>query len=111
MKHEEPTQKSASAILAAAIDRISVVSPGCMMLTLADDPKRAASYLTGHIANIIGPMPDDLWRQMLRVAPLPCDEPGCDCHIFSAKVFNALNALRDDWKAMRDKNGGGSTPW
>jgi hypothetical protein len=53
-----------------------------------------AFLLGGAIANSVGRLPDDYWREFMRVEP--CGEPGCDCQVVAAKMVTALDALRED---------------
>ena len=67
------------------------------------DPEDAQGFLGGHIANIIGPIPDEFWRRMMLNAQLPCGRPGCSCETLRIEVYAALESLRDDWRAFVDE--------
>ena len=56
-----------------------------------------AFFVGGVLANTVGSLPDDYWREMMKSEI--CGEPGCDCHVVGEKAMEALDAIRDDWKA------------
>lgn len=59
------------------------------------------AYFTGAIlANIVGPMPEDYWREFVKVEP--CGRAGCECHIAAAKMIAGLQGLRDDLKKTHE---------
>lgn len=60
-------------------------------------PGESAAHFLGLIANIIGPLPEPYWQEILADVQRPCDVPGCDCHTFKSRVFDALDELRSDW--------------
>lgn len=60
-------------------------------------PGESAAQFLGLIANIIGPLPEWYWQAILADVQRPCDDPGCDCHTFKSRVFDALDELRSDW--------------
>ncbi|MFL6416131.1 MAG: hypothetical protein ACJ74Y_10755 [Bryobacteraceae bacterium] len=60
-----------------------------------------AAALGGFIANIVGPIPEEKWQEMVRTMQTGCDNPGCDCHTVSSKLFDALDELRTDWIGSR----------
>ncbi len=60
-------------------------------------PAEFRAMFCGLIANVVGNLPDDYWREFLRVEI--CSEPGCDCHKIQEPVLAALAALRADHKA------------
>lgn len=61
------------------------------------EPAAFQAYFIGAIiANVVGNLPDEYWRDFQTVEP--CDVPGCDCHVMKPALIAALNALRNDHK-------------
>lgn len=59
-------------------------------------PQEFKAFLCGGIiANVVGNMSDDYWREFVKVEP--CGLPGCDCHLqVGESVTKALCDLRED---------------
>ena len=58
------------------------------------DPVAAQSVMGGVLANIVGNIPDEHWEKMKTEAALPCDRPGCTCHLLHKSTFDQLELLR-----------------
>jgi hypothetical protein len=72
-----------------------------------NDPDGSAAAFGGLLANIIGPLPEEFWQEMIRSAGEPCDDANCACHTFKGRVFEALDDLRTDWIANVPMRRGG----
>lgn len=64
------------------------------------DPDRAQAILGGLIGNIVGNLPDDHWKEIVKLSEAPCSQEGCTCHIYQKKVYDALEMLRQTWKEV-----------
>lgn len=63
------------------------------------DPRDANAILCGMIcAGLVGHIPDEQWRQMMSVRSRPCGTAGCDCHIQTAALLEALDEEREKYK-------------
>ncbi len=66
------------------------------LLTLASEsyPDDFKARFAGLVANVVGNLPEDYWRQFIIVAP--CGRPGCTCHEavqkHGADLFKLLRA-------------------
>ncbi len=61
----------------------------------SSSPEGFRAFFTGAIiANVVGNLPDEYWREFLQVKI--CDEPGCDCYRTQQILVEALDAVRDD---------------
>lgn len=77
----------------------------CLARAHAMPPHAFSAFLCGGIvANIIGNLPDEYWREMMRVEA--CGRPGCDCHVLQEQVMQTLDAMRKDHKKNVTKKGG-----
>lgn len=53
------------------------------------------------IANMIGPIGDETWAEMVAASRVPCGEADCGCEGLRAQVFEILSKVRDDWREQR----------
>ena len=68
-----------------------------LLITAASsDPKAFNAFFVGLIANVIGNLPEDYFKAMMKVEP--CGREGCDCHLMRRDEAIFLEALRDDHK-------------
>ncbi len=63
-------------------------------------PEEAQASLGGLLGNVIGPIPDEFWDEMVKFSGEPCSTPGCTCHIAHKKVFDGFTELRKEWKRI-----------
>lgn len=64
-------------------------------LARTSDPQHFKAYFCGAIiANVVGNLPDDYWQKL--IVREPCDRAGCDCHLMSDPVIEALKIVRAD---------------
>lgn len=66
------------------------------------------AIFTGLMANIVGHMSDEYWAKLKADATLPCEQPGCQCHIIQGKLFDALEGLREEWKRICNEKDAGN---
>jgi hypothetical protein len=77
------------------------------MLAIARENKPEdfrAYFIGGIVANVVGVLPADYWKEFIDVGP--CGRPGCDCHVVSEKLMPGLIALREDHKLNAPPSGG-----
>lgn len=72
------------------------------LLVDLDDSQRCILVGT-FIANLVGPIPDDVWGDMMKQSEKPCGKPGCTCHIAVKILFDGINTEREEWKKNVDK--------
>ena len=59
----------------------------------ANDPQHFKAFFCGAIiANVVGNLPAEYWEKF--IVRVPCDRPGCDCHLMSDPVIEALKTVR-----------------
>lgn len=62
----------------------------------------AAFFCGGLIANVVGNMTENYWREFSKIEP--CGRPGCDCHLGLMPISMKLLALlREDHQKHVDK--------
>ena len=64
-------------------------------------PMLGAQQLGKMIGEAIIDIPDDQWAEMVRISHMPCENPSCDCHTWQGRLFDALDDVRDSYKANR----------
>jgi hypothetical protein len=86
-----------------SLNRLQRAAPLVGFVLSRTPPSVAQAVLGGFIANIIGPLPDEHWKQMIVESRKPCGVPDCGCEKFKGNVLEALDALREDWKEQVKK--------
>jgi hypothetical protein len=77
-----------------SIEHLRGITKAILTLASVLPPEDFSTLWTSIIANVSGNLPQDYWDKMADVKP--CDTPGCDCHIASAKLMKAMTVLRKD---------------
>lgn len=54
-------------------------------------------FLYATMANTVGSISDEAWKEITESAKKPCGEPNCDCEKLRTTYFDALDALRRDY--------------
>lgn len=55
-------------------------------------------FLGGLLANVVGPIPDEAWSEMMEDSKHPCGQPDCGCETLRTETFTTLDKLRTDWR-------------
>lgn len=74
------------------------VEAGASVLNALQTPNERGLFLHAIMANLVGSMTDEVWNQINKAARPPCGELNCTCHLARQKFFDALEAVRKDWK-------------
>ena len=59
------------------------------------DTRAAAQRLAGMFGTIAADLPEEVWRRMKMIVAQPCHRKGCECHLTSTPLFDALETIRD----------------
>lgn len=70
------------------------MSQALLALANAIKPQEFKTVISAVLANVVGQLPDDYWKEMM--ISLPCTSPGCDCHVVAGHTMDALTLLRND---------------
>lgn len=67
-------------------------------------PRDFEYFVSCFIGAAFGPFCDEMWKQFEEQAKTPCGRPGCDCHVGRTKLFEGLDAMRADYRKLRDRS-------
>lgn len=75
-----------------------VVEACAAVLRMLQTPNERGIFIYSIMSNLVGNMDPVAWKQITDQAYKPCGELNCTCHIVRKKFFDALEAIRKDFK-------------